>query len=72
MLVHPDRGQMGDDLTVGAFHVDVNPGVRIDPLHLRHGALQCDRLLCIEFSRKRMVRRDRCGGQNQETRGQQA
>src|SRR5688572_278143 len=55
------------DLAVGSLDVDVDPGVRIDPLHLRDGAPQLYRLLRVEFSRKRVVRNHRhCGNGHRE------
>src|SRR5262249_37312648 len=44
--------------------VDVDPAVRVDPLHLRDGAVHFDGFARIEFGGKRMMReRDgrRCG-----------
>jgi hypothetical protein len=45
------------DLAIRALHVDVNPGVGVDPFHLRHGAAQRDGLVRVEFRGKRVVRR---------------
>src|SRR5688572_27334903 len=47
---------------VGLLHVHVNPGVRIDPLDLRDGALQLDRLVDVELAGKGMMRRAGHGG----------
>src|SRR5215470_15987711 len=41
-------------LAVWADHVDVNPGMGIDPFHRRHRSLQMDRLFLIEFRFKCM------------------
>src|SRR6185503_4742715 len=37
------------------LHVDVNPGMRVDPFHLHDRAPQLDRTLGVEFSRKGVV-----------------
>ena len=37
----------------------VNPGVRVDPFHLRNGTLQLDRLLDVEFRRECVMRSHR-------------
>ena len=41
-----------DDFAVSLFDVDVNPPVRIHPIHTSQHALQLDRLVDIEFRRK--------------------
>src|SRR5688572_22754096 len=50
-LDHPLLG-----LAVGGLDVDVDPGVRVDPLHLGHRAPQLHRPLGIELGGKRVVR----------------
>lgn len=53
-LDHP-----GVDRAVLVGHVDVQPGVRVDPLHLGDRAPQRDRLGRVELGRERMVRKRR-------------
>ena len=56
-------------LTVRFLHVDVDPGVRIDPFHLRDRPPQLDWLLRVEFRRKRVMPRH---GHAQRARAQTA
>ena len=51
---HPVR-----HLTIRAHHIDMNPGVGIDPLHLGHLALKPHWLVTVELSGKRVMRSDR-------------
>ena len=44
------------DRAVRALHVDMDPAVRVDPLHLGEHTLQSDRLLDVEFRRERVMR----------------
>src|SRR5438876_5407304 len=44
-----------DRLSVSVLDVDVQPGVRIDPLDLRDGPLQGHRVVGVEFRRERVV-----------------
>jgi hypothetical protein len=41
------------------FRADVNPGVRVDPLHLHYLAVQIDRLVHVEFRGEGVVRPSR-------------
>src|SRR5262245_11149765 len=41
---------------VGLLHIDVKPDMRISPFDFCHKTLHRDRLTCVEFSCKRMVR----------------
>src|SRR5678816_686848 len=51
------------NFTVGAFHIDIDPAMRIDQLHPGHrGIGEVDWLVCIKFSREGMVCQDRCLG----------
>lgn len=45
--------------TVWIYDIDMNPGVGIDPLHLRHLALKPHRLVTVELGRKRVMRPER-------------
>src|SRR5688572_8183453 len=53
-------------LAVVALHVDVNPGMRIDPLHLDDSALHLDGLLRVELGRERVVRHNRSGSRDEQ------
>ena len=44
------------DGAVRILHVDVNPGVRIDPFHLGDRSRQMDRLAAVELRLKRVMR----------------
>src|SRR5712671_4609488 len=57
------------DGAVGALDVDVNPRVRIYPLHLRHRSLQLDRPLRVKLGGEGMVREYRHGRQKQTETG---
>src|SRR5689334_16350098 len=54
---HPVR-----DGAVGVLHVEIDPRVWIDPLHLGDRPLQLDRLLRVEFRGEGMVREHRHSG----------
>ena len=56
-------------LTVVARHVDVDPRVRVDPLHPRHGAPKLDGLRFVEFGRERVMRPGRQHGGAEECAG---
>src|ERR1700689_2036008 len=47
------------NFTVGIYDIDMDPGVGIDPLHLRNLALQPHRLVTVELGRKRVMRTER-------------
>ena len=47
------------DRAVRVLHVDMNPGVGIDPFHLGDGSGQMDRLALIELRLKRVMRPQR-------------
>ena len=59
------------DRAIGVLHVDVQPGVRVDPFHLGNRAAQMDRLLRVELSLKGVMRPQAHGQQkpcpNQKT-----
>src|SRR5437763_14323282 len=55
-LDHPVR-----HAAVGVLDVEINPRVRIDPFHLRDGALQLDGLLRVKLRGEGMVREQRRG-----------
>ena len=61
---HPAR-----HLAVVAFDVDVDPGVRIDPFHLRDRSLELDRLVRIKFRGECVVGPHGRGRQQQATAG---
>src|SRR5262249_51445097 len=50
-----------DHFTGVVFNVHIKPRVRISPLDLGHNAFQGDRLVCVVFGRKRVVRENRDG-----------
>src|SRR5262249_33211255 len=53
-------------LAVGALHFDVDPGVRVAPLHLDDRALYRDGLVRVELGRERVVRENRCRSRNEQ------
>src|SRR5262249_15832460 len=55
--------------SIGFFDVDVNPGVWIDPIHLGHRACELDWLVRVKLCPKRVMRRDRNGGQQKGDTG---
>ena len=52
------------DPAVGLLHLDVDPRVRIDPLHLRHRALQLHRLSDVILGGEGVVREHRMRGKS--------
>src|SRR5215470_7415007 len=60
---HPLR-----DGTVGVLHIDVDPRVRVDPLHFRNRALEDDGRVRIELRGERMMRKRRTRGDQREHR----
>jgi hypothetical protein len=59
----------GGHFAIRPFHVHMNPGVRVDQLHLRNDAYQVHGSLGIELRRKSMMRPSRRRPEDQERRG---
>src|SRR5205807_2338243 len=57
-----------DGLAIVAFHVEENPTVWVDPVELRQRAFQRYRLVDIELSRERMMRKGGYGGKEEPHR----
>src|ERR1700722_17904944 len=47
------------DFTAWLYDIDMNPGMGLDPFHLRYLALKPHRLVTVELGRKRVMRHER-------------
>ncbi len=50
----------------GALHVEVEPAMRVHPLHLRHGAAEIERLVGVELRGESMMGLHRSGLRKQQ------